>query len=378
MSSNWQALQKTLQAAAKNKAKSNPSGIKRHSTSSTSTKGSSGLAKSETHILKQPRGGNVQKKVAKTGTAINEITHKATKDGVNPSSQKRPSKPSSQSSNINHAKVTSKQQQQQQQITITKSSSSTNPTKPELSEDDRKLELERSRNLSILGSILQSSSTTTLDVDMDDVEVTDAKTLDKNGKEEHLSVERSMSTKEITKIGKYLALDCEMVGIGSDGIESALARISIVNYHGHTILDTFVLPPEKVSDYRTHVSGITPDLLNPSKNTNLKSFTEVQKLVASLIKDKIVIGHALKNDFKVLLLNHPGKLTRDTSDFKLFREFSRGRRPALKKLAKEVLNVDIQGGEHSSVEDARVTMLLYKKYRTKWEQAIKTKEKISS
>jgi len=56
--------------------------------------------------------------------------------------------------------------------------------------------------------------------------------------------------------GQYLALDCEMVGVGPMGVESTLARVSIVNYHGVTVLDRFVRPREKVTDYRTWVSGV--------------------------------------------------------------------------------------------------------------------------
>ena len=63
-------------------------------------------------------------------------------------------------------------------------------------------------------------------------------------------------------MGKYIAIDCEMVGVGPGGIRSALARVSIVNFHGHVILDTFVKPIEAVTDYRTSVSGITPTLLS--------------------------------------------------------------------------------------------------------------------
>jgi len=66
-----------------------------------------------------------------------------------------------------------------------------------------------------------------------------------------------------------------MVGVGEDGVESALARVSIVNFHGHLVLDKFVKPNEKVTDFRTHVSGIRPvDILrNPSnKNFILKIF----------------------------------------------------------------------------------------------------------
>lgn len=48
-----------------------------------------------------------------------------------------------------------------------------------------------------------------------------------------------------------------MVGVGPSGYESALARVSIVNFHGHTIMDKYVLPREHITDYRTHVSGIT-------------------------------------------------------------------------------------------------------------------------
>ncbi|KAJ3219526.1 3'-5' exonuclease [Dinochytrium kinnereticum] len=174
-------------------------------------------------------------------------------------------------------------------------------------------------------------------------------------------------------VGRYLAIDCEMVGAGSNGTQSLLARISIVNYHGHVIMDEFVIPTEPVTDYRTNVSGITPALVDPSTNPNAKPFHYIQAEVSRLIKDKIVVGHALKNDFDVLLLSHPRNLTRDTSLFKPFRAFAKGRNPSLKVLAKKVLNLDIQGGQHSSVEDSRVTMLLYKKVKAEWDVSLQKK-----
>jgi RNA exonuclease 4 len=59
--------------------------------------------------------------------------------------------------------------------------------------------------------------------------------------------------------GRYIAIDCEMVGVGGkDNERSALARVSIVNYHGNVLLDTFVKPKEKVTDWRTWVSGVKP------------------------------------------------------------------------------------------------------------------------
>ncbi len=60
-------------------------------------------------------------------------------------------------------------------------------------------------------------------------------------------------------------MDCEMVGVGPDGIESALARVSIVNYSGGVVLDEYVRPQEPITNYRTWVSGIRPeDMVNGS------------------------------------------------------------------------------------------------------------------
>jgi len=67
----------------------------------------------------------------------------------------------------------------------------------------------------------------------------------------------------ITRPGKYLALDCEMVGVGIDGLESSLARVSLVNYYGAVQLDEFVRQRERVVDYRTQFSGVREtDMIN--------------------------------------------------------------------------------------------------------------------
>jgi len=67
-----------------------------------------------------------------------------------------------------------------------------------------------------------------------------------------------------TEIGKYVAIDCEMVGVGGPVDErSVLARVSIVNFHGHCVLDVFVRPQERVTDWRTWVSGVSAkDMVN--------------------------------------------------------------------------------------------------------------------
>jgi RNA exonuclease 4 len=165
-------------------------------------------------------------------------------------------------------------------------------------------------------------------------------------------------SKEV-EIGKYVGIDCEMVGVGGDEDRSVLARVSIVNFHGTQVYDSFVRPKEFVTDWRTHVSGVSPKDMAMAR-----SFEEVQADVAAILKERLIVGHAIKNDLDALMLGHPKKDIRDTSKFSGFRKYSAGKTPSLKKLAKEVLGVDIQGGEHSSIEDARATMLLFRRYKS--------------
>lgn len=173
-----------------------------------------------------------------------------------------------------------------------------------------------------------------------------------------------IDSKEITKV---VAIDCEMVGIDS-GKDNMLARVSLVNTHGNCIYDKYVLPSEPVVDYRTHVSGIRPKDLH-----NGEPFETVQKEVAEILQGRILVGHALKNDLKVLLLSHPRRSVRDTSRYKAFRKFTNGRTPSLRKLAEDVLGVKIQQGEHDSVIDAKTAMQLYLMYRKEWEKSLHSK-----
>jgi RNA exonuclease 4 len=165
------------------------------------------------------------------------------------------------------------------------------------------------------------------------------------------------------EIGKYIAMDCEFVGVGPEGIQSELARVSIVNFHGHTIYDKYVQPRERVTDWRTFVSGI-----RPSDMQFAISFAEAQKQVSDLLQGRILVGHAIHHDLEALYLTHPRRDIRDTSKHTPFKQkYSKGKTPSLKKLAAEILKKDIQGGEHSSVEDAKATMMIYKSDRKNFE-----------
>lgn len=165
--------------------------------------------------------------------------------------------------------------------------------------------------------------------------------------------------------GKYIAMDCEFVGVGEEGKESALARASLVNYHGHTIYDKYVKPEEPVTDWRTWVSGIAPHHMRDAV-----LFKQAQDEIAQILDGRILVGHSIKNDLDALLLSHPKMSIRDTSRYPPFRELSKGRSPALKKLAAEVLNIEIQGASHSSVEDSIATMLLFRLHRRDFEKRL--------
>ncbi|KAL6646429.1 hypothetical protein ACP70R_018037 [Stipagrostis hirtigluma subsp. patula] len=171
-------------------------------------------------------------------------------------------------------------------------------------------------------------------------------------------------TSDDTSLTKALAVDCEMVGVGAGGSKSALGRVTLVNSFGNVVYDEYVRTVERIVDYRTHISGIRPKHMNKAKE-----FWIVQKEVAELIKGRVLVGHALHNDLKVLLLSHPKKDIRDTSEYEIFRR--EGKRRSLKDLAAQVLGAKIQQNEHCPIEDARAAMFIYNKHKKGWEKSMK-------
>jgi RNA exonuclease 4 len=172
--------------------------------------------------------------------------------------------------------------------------------------------------------------------------------------------------------GKYIALDCEMVGVGpTPDKDSQLARVSLVNWHGEQLYDTYVLPQLPVTDYRTHVSGIRPHNLSEGR-----PFKEVQSDVAVFLKGRILVGHYLKADMNVLGLRHTRRDIRDTSWLPKFREAVGGRSPRLKELADRFLGIKIHDSEHNSVEDARVAMLLYRSEKNAFENDARQRKSV--
>ena len=153
-------------------------------------------------------------------------------------------------------------------------------------------------------------------------------------------------------------MDCEMVGI--DGDYSELARISVVDYFsGETLIDRFVQPREKVRDWRTRYSGVTPDLLAQARHRGqlFHGFEQARAALFEFIDDDtILIGHTLNHDFDALRIMH----YRIIDLHIMLREESTRNAIGLglQTITKRFLNKDIQNhGKlgHDSLEDALAT-----------------------
>lgn len=171
----------------------------------------------------------------------------------------------------------------------------------------------------------------------------------------------------------YFAVDCEMVGVGPNGTESALARVSIVNFANEIVLDTYVKVDQPVTDYRTFVSGIRPEHI---ESDSAMPIVRVQILVSKILNGKILIGHGLENDLKVMGIQHPMSDIRDTATYTPFmRKIEKENDETihcprrLKELVMEKLGkqIQVEGKPHSPVEDAIAAMDLYKSKRNNWE-----------
>lgn len=151
-----------------------------------------------------------------------------------------------------------------------------------------------------------------------------------------------------------LALDCEMV-ICEDN-QRHLARLSIVNYNRHVIFDEYIKPEKKVKNYLKEITNIDSFKISHSQN-----FEFYKKKIFKILQNKILVGHTLEKDFEVLGFKAEKMKIRDISGFKLFME---GKfKVKLAKLCERFLKIKIQGGTHSSVEDARAALEMYKLYQ---------------
>jgi RNA exonuclease 4 len=175
-----------------------------------------------------------------------------------------------------------------------------------------------------------------------------------------------------------IAIDCEMM---RSNIGQVLGRVSVVNYESETIFDTFVCYPKPINITSTdeEFSGINWNDIDPQNGA--QSFSEVQTQLVELLRDRIVIGHDIQKDLKVISMDLPcytqrlqgtargptpitfNMKVRDTQKYSGYRQYANHgahQGPSLKNLALEVLGRRIKQGRVSSVEDAVATMEVYR------------------
>ncbi|GFH49404.1 hypothetical protein CTEN210_05880 [Chaetoceros tenuissimus] len=178
--------------------------------------------------------------------------------------------------------------------------------------------------------------------------------------EKKMFVETCLSRKEMKddNTAKIFAVDCEMVRT-TEGFE--LARITILEFaptaddpeHYIVSLDVLVKPNNKIVDYVTKWSGITPSMLENVTTT----LEEVQAHLLSIIcKEDLLIGQSLENDLKAMGLIH-----HSCCDTAIMFKGEEGRKFSLKALSSALLKRKIQLASsegHCSEEDAAAALVL--------------------
>ncbi|KAL7254753.1 hypothetical protein ACSBR1_008986 [Camellia fascicularis] len=163
-----------------------------------------------------------------------------------------------------------------------------------------------------------------------------------------------LSTNQIKKFPKMLAVDCEMV-LCEDGTE-ALVRVCAVGRNLQVKLNELVNPNKAVADYRSEITGLSAEDLDGVTC----SLANVQESMKKLLRDgkTILIGHSLNNDLKALKLDH-GRVI-DTSLIFKHGDEANFRRPSLNNLCKAVLGYEVrkEGAPHNCLDDATAAMKL--------------------
>ncbi|XP_020577047.1 RNA exonuclease 4-like isoform X2 [Phalaenopsis equestris] len=169
---------------------------------------------------------------------------------------------------------------------------------------------------------------------------------------------------------KVVALNCVMVGGGSDGSLHVCARVCLIDVNENVIFHSYVKPIIPVTDYRYEKTGISEDNL-----VNAMPIGEVQEKVLEILyngeesiarirwdggKACLLVGHGLENDLDCLRINYPEHLIRDSAKYVPLLKTNLVSN-SLKYLTRTYLGYEIQSGVHDPYENCVAALRLYKR-----------------
>ncbi|KAL1855595.1 hypothetical protein Plec18170_004317 [Paecilomyces lecythidis] len=150
-----------------------------------------------------------------------------------------------------------------------------------------------------------------------------------------------------------VVLDCEMVEVNYT--TSEVVRLCAVDFlTGSVLIDTYVMPHGKITDYRTRYSGVTPSML--SKMAMVGWAAARAELYKFIDESTVLIGQSLNHDLDVLRVVHFNII-----DTAIVTQMAVGpecnRRWGLKALCSAFLDREIQNKKtgHDCLEDVFAT-----------------------
>ncbi|GMT19349.1 hypothetical protein PFISCL1PPCAC_10646 [Pristionchus fissidentatus] len=169
----------------------------------------------------------------------------------------------------------------------------------------------------------------------------------------------------LPKKEEIVGIDAEFISMSKDGTKKCVGRVSVVDSTGELIImDDYIagVDGDIVHDYLTQYSGIMEhDLCRVRSKKHLTTLKAAYIKLLHLVETGVVfVGHALFNDFSMLNIHVPPDQIRDT--VQLFR-LPQQRLISLQFLAFHLLDLKIQESSHDSVEDARVSLQLFRKWQ---------------
>ncbi|KAL5716433.1 hypothetical protein ACHQM5_018122 [Ranunculus cassubicifolius] len=180
-----------------------------------------------------------------------------------------------------------------------------------------------------------------------------------------------LKLRETIQVSGAVALDCEMVGGGSDEKLYMCARVCLIDEGENVLFHTYVKPILAVTNYRYEVTGITEEHLRDAMPLGqvqekileiLQNGESISRLRSEGGKARLLVGHSIENDLKCLRIFYPDHMLRDTALYIPLMKTNVVSH-SLKYLSKTYLGYEIQTGFHDPYEDCVAAMRIYKRMR---------------